>query len=106
MTKTIAQKPPHPGRYVKTEVLKPHCLSVTASAKALGVTRQALSSFLNEQTHLSPDMAIRLEKAFGVSMELLMQMQNSCDIDHARRRAKEIKVSPIQISSNQNEGYE
>lgn len=84
--------PAHPGGFVKQEVLKPLGLSVTEAADALGVTRPALSALLNERAHLSPDMAIRIEKAFGVSMETLMRMQNSYDIAQARKREGEIEV--------------
>ena len=84
--------PAHPGGFVKHEVLKPLGLSVTEAADALGVTRPALSALLNERAHLSPDMAIRIEKAFGISMETLMRMQNSYDIAQARKREAEIKV--------------
>jgi len=86
------KRPAHPGGFVKHEVLQPLGLSVTEAADALGVTRPALSALLNERAHLSPDMAIRIEKAFGVSMETLMRMQNSYDIAQARRREAEIKV--------------
>lgn len=86
------KKPSHPGGFVKHEVLKPLGLSVTEAADALGVTRPALSALLNERAHLSPDMAIRIEKAFGISMETLMRMQNSYDIAQARKREAEIKV--------------
>lgn len=84
--------PAHPGGFVKHEVLQPLGLSVTEAAEALGVTRPALSALLNERAHLSPEMAIRIEKAFGVPMEALMRMQNSYDIAQARRREAEIKV--------------
>ena len=84
--------PAHPGGFVKHEVLQPLGLSVTEAAEALGVTRSALSALLNERAHLSPEMAIRIEKAFGVPMETLMRMQNSYDIAQARRREAEIKV--------------
>ena len=82
----------HPGVFVKHAVLKPLGLSVTEAAKALGVTRPALSAFLNKRAQLSPEMAIRMEKAFGVPMETLMWMQNRYDIAQARRREAEIKV--------------
>lgn len=85
----------HPGGFVKHEVLQPLGLSVTEAAEALGVTRPALSALLNERAHLSPDMALRIEKAFGVSMETLMRMQNDYDISQARARADEIKVTPF-----------
>ena len=61
--------------------------------EVLGVTRAALSSLLNERSHLSPEMALRIEKAFGVSMDTLMRMQNSYDIARTRKRAGEINVT-------------
>lgn len=86
------KSPPHPGDFVKTEIVAGHDLSVTAAAAILGVTRPALSAFLNCRTSLSPEMALRLEKAFGVSMDTLMRMQNSYDIAQTRKRENEIKV--------------
>ena len=86
------KNPPHPGGFVRTEIIDPLSLSVTGAAEALGVTRPALSAFLNERSSLSPEMAIRIEKAFGVSMDTLMRMQNSYDISQARKREGEIKV--------------
>ncbi len=95
-TQTLRVKSPaHPGGFVKTELIEPLELSVTAAAQALGVTRPALSALLNERASLSPEMALRLEKAFGVSMETLMRMQNSFDIAEARKRADAIDVKPF-----------
>ena len=74
------KRPAHPGGFIKHEIIDPLGLSVTRASKALGVTRATLSTLLNERAHLSPDMAIRIEKAFGVSMDTLMRMQNSFDI--------------------------
>ena len=85
--------PPHPGGFVHTEVIAPLALSVTEAAGVLGVTRAALSAFLNERSSLSPEMALRIEKAFGVSMETLMRMQTSYDIARARKREGEIAVA-------------
>jgi addiction module HigA family antidote len=85
--------PTHPGRFVKTIILEPLGLSVTAAAKALGVTRVALSRLIHEQASLSPEMAIRLDKAFGADMETLMRMQNSYDIARARQHEGTIKVA-------------
>ena len=87
------KSPAHPGGFVKSEILEALGLSVTQAASALGVTRPALSAFLNERAHLSPEMALRLEKAFGVSMDTLMRMQNSFDIAQTRKRAGEIDVA-------------
>lgn len=94
MTGIRMRAPAHPGGFVKTEVIEPLGLSVTAAAEVLGITRAALSALLNERADLSPEMAIRIEKAFGVSMETLMRMQNSFDIAEARKRAGDIKVAP------------
>jgi addiction module HigA family antidote len=87
------KSPAHPGGFVKSEIIEPLALSVTDAAQALGITRAALSTFLNEHASLSPEMAIRLEKAFGVSMETLMRMQNSYDIALAHEKKGEISVS-------------
>ena len=86
------KNPPHVGGFVKHEIVAPLNLTVTEAAKALGVTRPALSALLNEHVDLSPEMALRIEKAFGVLMDTLMRMQNSYDIAKARRGAKAIKV--------------
>jgi addiction module HigA family antidote len=87
------KKPAHPGGFVKSEIVEALDLSVTDAAKALGVTRPALSALLNERAALSSEMALRIEKAFGVSMDTLMRMQNSYDIAQARRRSGQIKVA-------------
>lgn len=90
------KSPPHPGGFVRTEIIEPAELSVTAAAAVLGVTRPALSAFLNERSALSSEMALRIEKAFGMSMDTLMRMQNSFDIAQARKREGEIKVARYQ----------
>lgn len=89
------KNPAHPGGFVKSEIIEAHGLSVTAAADVLGVTRPALSALLNERAHLSPEMAIRIEKAFGVAMDTLMRMQNSYDIAETRKREAEIMVAPF-----------
>jgi len=89
------KNPAHPGGFVKSEVVEALGLSVTDAAKVLDVTRPALSALLNERAHLSPEMALRIEKAFGVSMDTLMRMQNSFDIAQVRKREAEIKVTPF-----------
>ena len=61
------KNPAHPGGFVKSEVIEANELSVTDAARVLGVTRPALSALLNERSALSPEMALRIEKAFGVS---------------------------------------
>ena len=67
-------------------------LSFLQDLAAATLSRQSLSTLLNEGADISPDMALRIEKAFGVSMDTLMRMQNSFDITEARRREGEIKV--------------
>ncbi|MFO1101328.1 MAG: HigA family addiction module antitoxin [Methylocystis sp.] len=87
------KSPAHPGGFVKSEIIEPLGLSVTEAARVLGVTRPALSALLNERAALSPEMALRIEKAFGVSMDTLMRMQNSFDIAEARKREGDIAVT-------------
>jgi addiction module HigA family antidote len=88
------KSPAHPGGFIKYEIIEPLGLSVTRAADVLGVTRATLSALLNERAHLSPEMALRIEKAFGISMDTLMRMQNSYNIAEARKREGEIKVAP------------
>lgn len=90
-----SKSPAHPGGFIKHEIIEPLGLSVTAAADVLGVTRATLSTLLNERAHLSPEMALRVEKAFGVSMDTLMRMQNSYDIAQTRKREGEISVAPF-----------
>lgn len=87
------QNPPHPGSFIRSEIIEANGLNVTDGAEALGVTRPALSQLLNERVSLSSDMALRIEKAFGVRMDTLMRMQNAYDICQARAREGEIAVS-------------
>jgi antitoxin HigA-1 len=86
------KNPPHPGDFIRTEIIAPAGLSVTAAATALQVSRPALSSLLNGKADLSGDMALRIEKAFGVRMDTLMRMQSAFDIARTRKREKEIRV--------------
>jgi antitoxin HigA-1 len=87
------KNPCHPGDFIRTEIIKPLGLTVTDAASVLGVTRPALSALLNERASLSPEMALRIEKAFGVCMDTLMRMQNSYDIAQVRKRERAIKVA-------------
>jgi addiction module HigA family antidote len=95
MASTRIKDPAHPGGFVKAEIIEAHGLSVTDAAQALGVTRPALSKLLNERAHLSPEMALRIEKAFGVSVDTLMGMQSCFDIAQVRKREAEIQVVPF-----------
>ncbi len=89
------KNPPHPGDFIRTEIIQPAGLSVTAAAAALHVSRPALSNLLNSSADLSGDMALRIEKAFGVKMDTLMRMQASYDIAQTRKREKKIRVQRI-----------
>jgi antitoxin HigA-1 len=71
------KSPPHPGDFIRTEILDPAGLSVTATAAALQISRPALSSLLNGKAGLSGAMALRIEKAFGVKMDTLMLIRCS-----------------------------
>ena len=93
---TRVNVPAHPGRFVCADVIQPLGLSITDAALALGVTRPALSKFLNGRASLSPEMALRIEKAFGISMDTLMRMQGSYDIAEARKKESKINVLPFQ----------
>ncbi len=84
--------PPHPGELIRHEILAPLRLSVTDAAKALRVTRPALSRMLNGRSALTPEMALRVEKAFGPKMDHLMRMQLAHDLAQVRGRADEIEV--------------
>lgn len=94
----LAGNPSHPGQFVRLKIIEPRGLSVKDAASALGVHRVALSRLLNEQAALSAEMAIRLEKAFGVDMADLMRMQSEYDIGQAR-----LKFSSIEVSKNIND---
>jgi addiction module HigA family antidote len=74
------------------EVIEPLGLSVTKAAKVLGVTRPALSALLNGRAALSPDMALRVEKAFGIRMDTLLRIQTAFEIAEVRAREADIKV--------------
>lgn len=88
------ENPPHPGEFVKADIIEPLKLTVTAAAEVLCVRRATLSAFLNGRAALSSDMALRIEKAFGVRMDTLVRMQSSYDIAQAREREADIKVKP------------
>jgi addiction module HigA family antidote len=87
--------PPHPGRIVREECLLPLGLSVTDAARALGVSRNALSELVNERRGVSPEMAIRLAKAFGSAPEIWAGLQLAFDMANAMRRADRIDVQRV-----------
>lgn len=91
-TVKIGMTPPHPGEFIKTEVLEPLALSVAKAAELLDVRRATLSDLVNGKAALSPEMALRVEKAFGVSMDMLLRMQAWWDTCAMRERADSIAV--------------
>jgi len=88
----MMKNPPHPGRIVRQECIEPLKLSVTAAAKGLGVTRKTLSELLNGKSGVSPEMAIRLSKAFGSSPEMWLGLQLDYDLAKLRTKAGRIRV--------------
>ncbi len=89
---TRMARPSHPGQFIRMEVIEPLGLSVTDAARALGVTRPALSALLNGRAALSPEMALRIEKAFGPKMDTLLRMQTAIEISQARKWERAIKI--------------
>jgi addiction module HigA family antidote len=86
------KSPSHPGQVFYWGVLEPLGISVTEAARALGVRRATLSAVINSKAALSPDLAMRIEKAFGPKVDLMLRVQAAYDAAHIRKQAKEIKV--------------
>lgn len=86
------KNPPHPGLSVRLNCLEPFGLSVTEAAKVLGVSRTTLSRLINGQAGISPEMAIRLAKAFGATPDIWIRMQAAYDLAQARAHEEDIKV--------------
>ena len=87
--------PPHPGQMVRAQCLDPHGLSVADGARVLGVTRQALNNLVNEHCGLSPEMALRLAKAFDTDPEEWLRHQLAYDLAQAKQKATGLKVIPV-----------
>jgi addiction module HigA family antidote len=87
--------PPHPGLSVRYDCIGPLGISVTEAASALGVTRQALNNLVNGKAGISPEMAIRLDKAFGGGADVWLKMQASYDLARAMQNADAIKVKRV-----------
>ncbi len=85
----------HPGILVRRECLGPNALSVTEAAQVLGCNRQTLSNLLNGRSGISPEMALRLEKAFGTSARAWMERQLNYELETVMARADEIEVQPF-----------
>jgi addiction module HigA family antidote len=86
------KNPPHPGRSIRNACLEPLGLSITEGAEILGVTRQTLNNVVNGKSGISPEMAIRLSKAFGSRPETWLRMQLAYDLAQARKDEGKIKV--------------
>jgi addiction module HigA family antidote len=90
--------PPRPGAFIRDKILDELDLSVSKAAVVLGVRRATLSDLINDKAALSPEMALRIEKPFGVKMETLLELQTWRDAHAMRRRAGEIDVKPYKSS--------
>lgn len=88
----VGMRPPHPGSFIREEILERFELPIARAAEILGVRRATLSDLVNGKATLSPEMALRIEKAFGVSMDTLLRMQAWYDGYTMRQRAGEIDV--------------
>jgi addiction module HigA family antidote len=88
----LMKKPSHPGEVIYWGILEPLDLSIAKAAEILGVRRATLSAVINARAALSPDLALRVEKAFGPTVDHLLRIQAAYDAAQVRRRAKAIKV--------------
>ena len=86
------KNPPHPGDLIKTEIIEPLGLSVSKAAEILNVRRATLSDLLHGKSALTPEMALRIEKAFGPHMDHLLRMQLAYDVAQTRQHSREITV--------------
>lgn len=89
------KNPPHPGEHVREDCLEPLDLTVTAAAKALGVTRQALNNLVNEKSGISPEMALRFEKMGWGTADGWLKLQMNYDLSRARDKSDQLVVHPI-----------
>ena len=89
------KNPPHPGLLVRHDCLEALGLTVTGGAKGLGVSRKQLSELVNGRAAISPEMAIRLDKAFGGGAETWTRLQAAYDLAQAMKRADSIKVKRL-----------
>lgn len=90
----MMKSPPHPGQSFLVACLEPNDLSVTEGAKVLKVTRQTISKLVNGKTGISPEMAIRISKAFGGTPHGWYAMQTAYDLAEANKKSGKIKVKP------------
>ena len=86
------KNPPHPGDLIRTEIIEALGLSVSKAAEILNVRRATLSDLLHGKSSLTPEMALRIEKAFGPDMDHLLRMQLAYDVAQTRQHSREIAV--------------
>ncbi len=89
------KNPPHPGLSVRHDCLEPLGLTVTAAAQRLGVSRKQLSELVNGRSGISPEMAIRLDKAFGGGADTWYRLQSAYELAQAMKNADRIHVERI-----------
>ncbi len=89
------KNPPHPGLSVRADCLEPLGLTITEAAKVLGVSRQALNNLIHGRAAISPEMAIRLNKAFGGGADTWLRLQAAYDLAQAEKHAGKIKVRRV-----------
>lgn len=90
--------PPHPGEVLRELCLAPLGISVTDAAKALGVSRKTLSSILNGRAGISPEMALRLAKAFDTTPESWLNQQMQYDLWEAKQQTKSLRVQKLKAA--------
>lgn len=95
--------PPHPGEHVRGDCLEPLGLTVTEAARALGVSRKTLSQIINGRAGISPEMAVRLSKAFGSTPRHWLQLQMNYDLWHAERQAEGLDVPGVDTDVSRDE---
>jgi addiction module HigA family antidote len=87
------KNPPHPGDLIRTEIIEPLGLSVSKAAEVLKVRRATLSDLLHAKASLTPEMALRIEKAFGPDMDHLLRMQLAYDVARTRKLARGLAIT-------------
>ncbi len=92
----MGMMPAPPGEFIREQILEPLNLSISKAAEVVKIRRPTLSDIVNGKARLNSDVALRFEKAFGVSMELLLRMQTAYEVAQARERAGDVDVQPYQ----------
>ncbi len=92
----IGMKPSHPGEFIRRQLLEPLGLNITNAAKVLRVRRATLNDLVNAKTSLSPEMALRMEKAFDIDMDFLLRMQALYDTHRMRQKSDTVNVERFQ----------